>query len=122
MKVFNKVQSDFENLADYNNYLEEKEDIIYSIVNEEPDAEESKNKIRAYEEANKAQIVIRQSQRADEERSIQDRIATEQRDLERRKRELIEEEKQIALNKRKYKQEATEVALGVRCPLESCWG
>ena len=114
MKVFNKVQSDFENLADYNNYLEEKEDIIYSIVNEEPDAEESKNKIRAYEEANKAQIVIRQSQRADEERSIQDRIATEQRDLERRKRELIEEEKQIALNKRKYKQEATEVALGVR--------
>ena len=113
MKVFNKVQSDFASLEEYNNYLEEKEDIIYSIVNEEPDAEESKAKIRAYEEANKVQIVIRQSQRADEERSIQDRIATEQRELERRKRDLIEEEKQIALNKRKYKQEATEVALGV---------
>ena len=113
MKVFNKVQSDFANLEEYNNYLEEKENIIFSIVNEEPDAEESKTKIRAYEEANKAQIVIRQSQRADEERSIQDRIATEQRDLERRKRDLIEEEKQMALNKRKYKQEATEVALGV---------
>ena len=114
MKVFNKVQADFATLSEYNNYLEEKEDIIFSIVNEEPDAEESKSKIRAYEEANKTQIVIRQSQRADEERSIQDRIATEQRELERRKRELQETEKAIAFTKRKFKQESTEVALGVR--------
>lgn len=112
-KVFNKVESDFATLSEYNNYLEEKEDIIFSIVNEEPDAETSKAKIRAYEEANKAQIVIRQSQRADEERSIEDRIAAEQRELERRKRELKEMEKAVALTKRKFKQESTEVALGV---------
>lgn len=46
---------------------------VYSIVNEEPNAEEMKAKVKAYEEANKSQIVIRQSQRADEERSIADR-------------------------------------------------
>lgn len=114
MKVFNKVQTDFASLSEFNNYLEEKEDIIFSIVNEEPDAEESKSKIRTYEEANKAQIVIRQSQRADEERSIQDRIAVEQRDLERRKRDQKEAEKAMALTKRKFKQESTEVALGER--------
>lgn len=34
MKVFNKVESDFATLAQYNDYLEEKEDIIFSIVNE----------------------------------------------------------------------------------------
>lgn len=34
-----------------------------------------KAKVKAYEEANKSQIVIRQSQRADEERSIADRYA-----------------------------------------------
>jgi len=34
MKVFNKVQTDFATLAEYNNYLEEKEDLIFSIVNE----------------------------------------------------------------------------------------
>jgi CDK-activating kinase assembly factor MAT1 len=113
MKVFNKVESDFSSLEEYNNYLEEVEDIIYSIVNEEPNAEDMKNKVKAYEEANKSLIVIRQSQRADEERSIADRIAEEQRDAERRKQEVQEEEKAIALAKRKLKQESTEVLLGV---------
>ena len=113
-KVFNKVEADFATLGEYNDYLEEKEDIIFSIVNEEPNAEEAKAKIRAYEEANKAEIVIRQSQRADAERSIEDRIAAEQRDFERRKRERAEEEKLIANAKRKYKQETTEVLLGER--------
>ena len=114
MKVFNKVESDFSTLLEYNNYLEEVEDIIYSIVNEEPNAEECKIKIKQYEELNRAQIVIRQSQRADEERSIQDRIAAEQREYEIRKRDYQEEEKLIALTKRKLKQESTEVLLGVR--------
>ena len=48
-------------------------DIVFSIVNEEPNAEEAKAKVKAYEEANRSQIVVRQSQRADEERSIADR-------------------------------------------------
>lgn len=88
--------------------------VVYSIVNEEPNAEECKSRIKAYEEANRAQIVIRQSQRADEERSIQDRIAAEQREAELRKRELNEEKNAKALAKRKLKQESTEVLLGVR--------
>jgi CDK-activating kinase assembly factor MAT1 len=113
LKVFNKVEDDFETLLEYNNYLEEVEDIIFSIVNEEPNAEEMKAKVKAYEEANKSQIVVRQSQRADEERSIADRIAREQREAERRKRELQEEEKDRAMSKRQYKQELTEVKLGV---------
>ena len=46
---------------------------VFSIVNEEPNAEEAKAKVKAYEEANRSQIVIRQSQRADEERCIADR-------------------------------------------------
>ena len=113
LKVFNKVENDFDTLLEYNNYLEEVEDIIYSIVNEEPNAEEMKAKIKAYEEANKSQIVIRQSQRADEERSIADRIAREQREKERRMRVFREEEKDRAMSKRQYKQELTEVKLGV---------
>jgi len=87
---------------------------VYSIVNEEPNAEEQKAKIKAYEEAHRTQIVIRQSQRADEERAIQDRIAAEQREAERRKRDYEEEERAIALTKRKFKQESTEVLLGDR--------
>eukprot|EP00568_Trieres_chinensis_P000744 CAMPEP_0183298572 /NCGR_PEP_ID=MMETSP0160_2-20130417/5553_1 /TAXON_ID=2839 ORGANISM="Odontella Sinensis, Strain Grunow 1884" /NCGR_SAMPLE_ID=MMETSP0160_2 /ASSEMBLY_ACC=CAM_ASM_000250 /LENGTH=215 /DNA_ID=CAMNT_0025460639 /DNA_START=147 /DNA_END=790 /DNA_ORIENTATION=+ len=114
LKVYNKVEVDFPTLLEYNNYLEEVEDIIFSIVNEEPNAEEMKAKVKTYEEANKSQIVIRQSQRADEERAISDRIAAEQREAERRKREFIEAEKAIASAKRQFKQESTEVMLGER--------
>lgn len=114
LKVFNKIESDFPTLLEYNNYLEEVEDIIYSIVNEEGNAEECKARIKSYEEKNRSAIVIRQSQRADEERAIQDRIASEQREAERRKREYQEEEKAIALTKRKFKQESAEVKLGER--------
>mmetsp|Transcript_7292 Transcript_7292/g.10320 ORF Transcript_7292/g.10320 Transcript_7292/m.10320 type:complete len:305 (+) Transcript_7292:191-1105(+) len=113
-KVFNKVETDFPDLLKYNNYLEEVEDIIYSIVNEEPNAEEAKARVKREEEANKAEIVIRQSQRADEERSIADRIASEQRETERRKRDAVEEEQAIADTKRKLKQETTEFLLGER--------
>jgi CDK-activating kinase assembly factor MAT1 len=113
-KVFNKVESDFESLKEYNDYLEQVEDIIYSIVNEEPNAEEMKAKVKAYEEQHKSEIVIRQSQRADEERSIADRIAAEQRETERRKLEFQQEAKAIAATKRKLKQESKQVLLGER--------
>lgn len=86
---------------------------VYSIVNEEANAEECKAKIKAYEEAHRTEIVIRQSQRADEERAIQDRIAAEQRESERLKREYEEDEKAIALKKLQFKKESTEVLLGV---------
>lgn len=86
---------------------------VFSIVNEEPNAEECKSKIKEYEEAYRTEIVIRQSLRADEERAKQDQIAAEQREAERRKREFFEEEKAVALAKRKLKQESKEVLLGV---------
>ncbi|KAL7533423.1 hypothetical protein ACHAWF_004489 [Thalassiosira exigua] len=114
LKIYNKVEKDFPILLEYNNYLEEVEDIIYSIVNEEPNAEEAKAKVKAYEEANRSQIVIRQSQRADAERLILDRIALEQRQAERSKREFQEIEKAVAAAKQKFKQESTEVMLGER--------
>lgn len=88
--------------------------VVFSIVNEEPNAEECKAKIKQYEEAHRTEIVIRQSHRADEERAIQDRIAAEQREAERHKRDYSEGEKAIALAKRKFKQESTEVLLGER--------
>mmetsp|Transcript_7520 Transcript_7520/g.9820 ORF Transcript_7520/g.9820 Transcript_7520/m.9820 type:complete len:292 (+) Transcript_7520:56-931(+) len=114
ISVYNKTETDFPFLNEYNNYLEEVEDMIYAIVNEEPAAEEIKAKVKEYEQENKAQIVIRQSQRADEERSIQDRIAAEQRLTEQSRTAAVEEEKHIAIAKKKFKTETTEVLLGER--------
>lgn len=114
INVYNKSEDDFSSLLEYNNYLEEVEDMIYAIVNEEPAAEEIKLKIKEYEQEHKAQIVIRQSQRADEERSIQDRIAFEQRQAEQSRLAVVEEEKHIAHAKKRFKTESTEVLLGER--------
>ena len=114
LKVYNKAESDFGTLLEYNNYLEEVEDIIYSIVNEEPNSEECKAKVKAYEEANRTQIVIRQSQRADEERCIANRIANGQRLADKCKRDFYEVEKAVSIAKLKFKQETTEVMLGER--------
>lgn len=114
LKVFNKTEKDFASLLEYNNYLEQVEDIIYSIVHEQADAEECKAKVKEYEASNKADIVIRQSLRADEERSIQDRIAQEHREAEQQRQFIQEEEKAMAMAKRKWKQESTEVLLGER--------
>lgn len=113
-KVYNKAQEDFNDLLSYNNYLEEVEDIIFNIVNEEPNAEDMKAKIRKYEIEHKSEIATRQSLRADEDRSISDRIAAEQRDAQRKKRQFLEEEKVIAAAKRRFKQESLQVSLGER--------
>jgi len=114
LKVFNKTQNDFSSLLEYNNYLEQVEDMIYSIVNEEPNAEEAKSRLKEYEQAHRSEIVIRQSQRADEERSIQDRIAAEQRQAEQSRLDVLETEKAMQQTRRQLKKESTQVLLGER--------
>ena len=114
LAVYNKSETDFPSLKEYNDYLEEIEDMIYSIVNEEPDAEDCKAKIKEYEQQHRAEIVVRQSQRADEERTIQDQIAAQQLAAQRQRAELDEEAKFTAANRRKLKQEWTQVRLGER--------
>jgi CDK-activating kinase assembly factor MAT1 len=114
LAVYNKTEKDFASLLDYNNYLEEVEDKIYAIVNEEPAAEDIKARFKEYEQAHRAQIVIRQSQRADEERSILDRITSEQRETEQMRHAAIEEERAVAAAKKRFKAETLEVLLGKR--------
>jgi CDK-activating kinase assembly factor MAT1 len=114
LKVYNKTEQDFSSLLEYNDYLEEVEDKIYAIVNEEPAAEDIKARIKEYEQAHRAQIVIRQSQRADEERSILDRITSEQRETEQMRHAALEEERAVAAAKKRFKTETAEVLLGER--------
>lgn len=114
LSIYNKTEIDFPTLLEYNNYLEEVEDKIYAIVNEEPEAEEIKAQIKEYEAQHRAQIVIRQSQRADEERSIQDRIAAEQRLADESRKAALEDARAEAADRKRFKKETAEVLLGER--------
>ena len=114
LSVFNKTQADFPSLLEYNNYLEQVEDKIYAIVNEAPEAEEIKAQVKEYEQQHRAQIVIRQSQRADEERAVQDRIAAEQRLADESRKAALEDAKTEAAFKQRFRKETAEVLLGER--------
>lgn len=56
-KIFNKLPDDFETLAQYNDYLEEVENITSNLVNN-IDVEETEAKLIAYEAINKKSIII----------------------------------------------------------------
>eukprot|EP00977_Amphora_coffeiformis_P023910 scaffold14699_cov170-Amphora_coffeaeformis.AAC.7 len=114
LSVYNKTEKDFATLLEYNNYLEEVEDKIYALVNEEPEAEEIKAQIKEYEQQHRAQIVIRQSQKADEERSIEDRIAAEQRLADENRKASMEDKRAEVADKKRFKKEQVEVLLGKR--------
>lgn len=66
-KTFNKREQDFETLEEYNDYLEEVENIVFNLVNA-VDVEETETKLQAYEQANRVQILqISQRQKHEDE-------------------------------------------------------
>jgi CDK-activating kinase assembly factor MAT1 len=64
--IYNKRERDFECLLDYNNYLEEVEDIILSIV-EGKDVVEMERKIKQYQRANEDSIAANLAKKAEDE-------------------------------------------------------
>ena len=72
-------------------------------------------KLRAFEEKNKQEILKNQSRQAENERLIASQIADENNMIEARKRNFQIEEWQIEKTTRKVRQEVMEIALGVCC-------
>jgi len=114
LSVFNKRREDFQELQEYNDYLEKAEDMIYAIVNEMAEAEGFKEKLRQYEEENRSAINQRQSQRADAAREIQDQIVREQRDQEDLRAQAAANEEYRKHYKKRLRQEEDQVQLGER--------
>ncbi|VVT51603.1 uncharacterized protein SAPINGB_P003151 [Magnusiomyces paraingens] len=71
-KTFNKRQEDFENLSEYNNYLEDVENIIFNLVNN-IDVEKTEEKLQAYEQRNKEQILANSRRQRDEDEILERR-------------------------------------------------
>lgn len=106
-KTFNKRRDDFDTLLDYNNYLEEVEEMTFNLVNG-VDVAKTESKLQAYELANKDLINTNAARAAAEMQAFaqateaekeQHRLAREMaaRELEEERREQ-EEVKKITLN------------------------
>ena len=98
-KVFNKTETDFEDLRQYNDYLEDVELITFNLT-QGVDVEETERKVKQYEAENKASIQSNEARSAAEHqealeaeeydkqiRAEQARLANETRQLERMEQE-----------------------------------
>lgn len=81
LKDFNKKEEDFETLREYNDYLEQVEEIIYNLAND-IDVEATKRKIETYKKENAEFIAKNRNKKSKDEELIDD---------------LLEEEKEVAL-------------------------
>ena len=114
LAVHNAAAGDFPTLREYNDYLENVEDVIYCIVNKGEEMGEHVKKIKEMEQSDAALITIRQSQRAEEDRAVVDLLAAERTETDRRRLERMGEEEDVKKVKKRMKQERLELKLGDR--------
>jgi len=104
-EVFNRREDDFETLLDYNNYLNDVEDITFNLVNN-IDVAESEKKLQKYKEENGQSIKHNATLDNDEKANLQAQQAAEKeqarlrrdaarRELEEEKREKEQGQRQI---------------------------
>ncbi|KAL5772937.1 hypothetical protein ACOSP7_012551 [Xanthoceras sorbifolium] len=63
--IYNKREDDFPSLREYNDYLEEVEDMIFNLI-EGIDVPAIEDKIKEYQKENAEQIIINQARKAEE--------------------------------------------------------
>eukprot|EP00252_Welwitschia_mirabilis_P022915 TRINITY_DN6349_c0_g1_i1.p1 TRINITY_DN6349_c0_g1~~TRINITY_DN6349_c0_g1_i1.p1 ORF type:complete len:195 (-),score=50.59 TRINITY_DN6349_c0_g1_i1:183-767(-) len=65
LNIFNKREEDFPSLREYNDYLEEVEDMVFKLI-EGVDVPAIEAKIAKYQEENAEQIIVSRARRAEE--------------------------------------------------------
>lgn len=103
MKDFNKQEEDFATLREYNDYLEEVENIIANLTNS-VEVEATKKKIEQYKKENKALIVRNNNKMSKQEEYLEELIENEQQDTMLRRQQLIKEELQEKKQRLKTKE------------------
>ncbi|XP_066954937.1 CDK-activating kinase assembly factor MAT1 isoform X2 [Macrobrachium rosenbergii] len=91
MKIYNKFEEDFETTAEYDDYLEEIEQIVYNLTND-VNRLETEKKMESYERINKDQIRRNYGKKSKGEEEILRQLDLENVIIEERKKSLAEEE------------------------------
>eukprot|EP01119_Soliformovum_irregulare_P021789 TRINITY_DN7323_c0_g1_i1.p1 TRINITY_DN7323_c0_g1~~TRINITY_DN7323_c0_g1_i1.p1 ORF type:complete len:327 (-),score=95.56 TRINITY_DN7323_c0_g1_i1:50-910(-) len=107
--IYNKRLKDFRNLRQYNDYLEEVEDIIYNLSND-IDVGITQDKIKKYREQNQELIVRNKAIIAEERRSLDFKIKEEEIE-QRNKRDQHAQEEMEQQQKLKAKQQEKDAIL-----------
>mmetsp|Transcript_23977 Transcript_23977/g.47721 ORF Transcript_23977/g.47721 Transcript_23977/m.47721 type:complete len:299 (-) Transcript_23977:56-952(-) len=114
MAVYNKSEADFPSLREYNDYLEEVEDIIFCIVNQEPSAASHISSLKKLEHSSSADLSRRAAERAERERKEEEEVGMEQLSVLARKVQRQGEQKEVEAMRKRMRVEENEVRLGDR--------
>ncbi|KAF7273224.1 CDK-activating kinase assembly factor [Rhynchophorus ferrugineus] len=104
LRDYNKKEEDFATLAEYNNYLEEVETIVYNLTNN-IDVVNTNKKIEQYKKENREQIQKNKGRLGRDEYELEELLELEKHINEARKQEILLEETE-AKKKRIQRKEA----------------
>lgn len=103
LRDYNKKEEDFNSLAEYNDYLEEVENIIYNLTNN-IDVVNTNKKIEQYKKENKEQIYKNKSKVGREEYELEEILEMEKQQEEQRRAEMKMEEIEVKRKKLRQKE------------------
>ncbi|XP_071383880.1 CDK-activating kinase assembly factor MAT1 isoform X1 [Centroberyx affinis] len=103
LKIYNKRDFDFPSLRDYNDYLEQVEDIVYNLTNN-VDVENTKQRMEQYQRENRDVIQRNKAKLTREQEELEELLLLEQQGNEQRRLDTLQEEKRQLQAKRKNKQ------------------
>ena len=98
LRDFNKKEEDFPTSREYDDYLEEIENIIYNLANN-IDVIETNRKIEQYKRENKESILKNKTKLGKKENELEELLEQERIEQEERKLELVKQELEIKKKK-----------------------
>ncbi|KAM8921751.1 CDK-activating kinase assembly factor MAT1 [Pelodytes ibericus] len=104
LKIYNKRDEDFPSLRDYNDFLEEIEEIVYNLTNN-VDIDNTRRKIELYQKENKDTIQKNKVKMTREQEELEEALEVERHGNEQRKILLQKEEHLQQMLKKKNKQD-----------------
>ena len=104
LKDFNKREEDFDSLRDYNNYLEEVEEIIFNLTND-IDVKETNERIDAYKKENAKQIIKNRGKLSKDQELIEELIEQERQEKELRNQYFLNEDKEQIKSKARLRED-----------------
>ncbi|XP_044021914.1 CDK-activating kinase assembly factor MAT1 isoform X2 [Siniperca chuatsi] len=103
LKIYNKRDVDFSSLREYNDYLEQVEDIVYNLTNN-IDMENTKLRMEQYQRENRDIIQKNKAKLTREQEELEELLLLEQQGNEQRRLDVLQEEQRQLQAKRKNKQ------------------
>ncbi|MBN3270596.1 MAT1 factor, partial [Polyodon spathula] len=103
LKIYNKNDSNFPSLREYNDYLELIEEIVYNLTNN-VDLENTKQMMEQYQRENKEIIQKNKIKLTREQEELEELLAMERQENEQRRLLQLKEEKRQVQAKKKNKQ------------------